>query len=205
MIDPAGDALGPGDRAPDFDLPAANGDGAVGLAHYLARGPVLLAMFTGLYCPFCRRQISLFKRSRETLFDRGVTLLGIVIGSTQRTRQYFRHFHVAFPVAAAPDRAVHRAYGLPEMVRTPEYREQHERRAAAVVRELGLQVPPGQAAAVFAGADGFEMTPEDNDEWQRPLQSVGQFLIGRDGVIRWARAEWSATALPQTEELLSLL
>jgi len=205
MIDPARDALGPGDRAPGFALPAADGDGTVRLADYLARGPVLLALITGLYCPFCRRQFSFLKRSRETLFDRGVTLLGIVIGSTQRTHQYFRHFPVGFPVAASPDRAVHRAYGLPEMVRTPEYREQHERRAAAVVEELGLQAPPGQAAAVFAGADGFEMTPEDNDEWQRPLQACGQFLIGRDGVIRWARAEWSATALPQTDELVSLL
>lgn len=205
MIDPAGDALGPGDRAPGFELPAADGDGMVALADYLARGPILLAMFTGLYCPFCRRQISFLKGTRAALFDGGVTLLGIVIGSTERTRQYFRHFPVGFPVAASPNRAVHRAYGLPEMVRTPEYREQHARRAAAVVEELGLHAPPGQAAAVFAGADGFEMTPEDDVEWQRPLQSVGQFLIGRDGVIRWARAEWSATALPRTDELLSLL
>jgi len=91
------------------------------------------------------------------------------------------------------------------MVRTPEYHEDHERTAAAVVKDLGLQVPPGQAAAAFASADGFEMTPEDNAEWQRPLQAVGQFLIGRDGVIRWARAEWSPTALPQMDELLSLL
>lgn len=205
MIDPARDLLGPGERAPDFNLPAANGDGTVALAHYLDRGPVLLALFLGLYCPFCRRQIIFLKRSRETLLDRGVALVGVVIGSTQRTRQYFRHFPVEFPVAAAPDRAVHRAFGLPEMVRTPEYRERHERKAAALVEELGLQAPPGEAAAVFAAADGFEMTPEDNAEWQRPLQAVGQFLIGRDGVIRWARAEWSPTALPKTDDLLSLL
>ena len=80
-----------------------------------------------------------------------------------------------------------------------------ERTAAAILQEQGLQAPPGQAAAVFAASDGFEMTGDDEAEWQRPLQQVAHFLIGRDGVIRWARAEMRLTVLPTTEELLHLL
>jgi hypothetical protein len=34
--------------------------------------------------------------------------------------------------------------------------------------------------------DGFEMTAEDQAEHERPLQLVGHFLVGRDGVILWA-------------------
>lgn len=41
--------LGPGDRAPDFAVPAATGDGVVALADYRGRSPVLLALFRGLY------------------------------------------------------------------------------------------------------------------------------------------------------------
>ena len=44
MTDLACGALGPGDRAPDFTLPAADVDGAVSLAEYRRRGPVLLIM-----------------------------------------------------------------------------------------------------------------------------------------------------------------
>lgn len=41
--------LQPGERAPDFTVPAAHGDGLVSLADYRGRSPVLLALFRGLY------------------------------------------------------------------------------------------------------------------------------------------------------------
>jgi hypothetical protein len=49
------------------------------------------------------------------------------------------------------------------------------------------------------------MTTEDDAESKRPLQANGDFLIGRDGLIRWARVETSITALPKVEELLALI
>jgi hypothetical protein len=84
-------------------------------------------------------------------------------------------------------------------------RESIERRASEILRESGLEAPPGQAGAVFLVSDGFEMTTEDEAERQRPLQGKGDFLIGRDGLIRWARIETSTTALPKMEELLALI
>lgn len=59
-----------------------------------------------------------------------------------------------------------------------EFREETERKAAETVRELGLTAAPGQAGSVFMGFDGFEMTAEDEAEWQRPLQIVAYYLIG---------------------------
>jgi len=41
--------LASGERAPDFTLAAAHGDGAVSLADDRGRSPVLLALFRGLY------------------------------------------------------------------------------------------------------------------------------------------------------------
>jgi peroxiredoxin len=41
--------LRPGDRAPDFTLPAVTGDGTIVLSQYRGRAPVLLALFRGLY------------------------------------------------------------------------------------------------------------------------------------------------------------
>ncbi len=41
--------LGPGDRAPEFAVPAATGDGVIALADYRGRSPLLLALFRGLY------------------------------------------------------------------------------------------------------------------------------------------------------------
>jgi peroxiredoxin len=53
--------LGPGDPAPDFELPAADTEGTVALADYRRRGPVLLTLLRALYCPFCRRHIGLLR------------------------------------------------------------------------------------------------------------------------------------------------
>ena len=41
--------LEPGDPAPSFTLPAAHGEGTVSLADYQGRGPLLVALFRGLY------------------------------------------------------------------------------------------------------------------------------------------------------------
>jgi peroxiredoxin len=197
--------LGPGARAPDFELPAADVEGTVALADYRHRGPVLLAILRGLYCPFCRRQISQLRPTCETLRTAGVGLLGIVIGSPDRARRYFRHYPPCFPVAAAPDRSVHRLYGLPELIRTPEFLEETERRATEALRELGLSAPAGQAGPVFAASDGFEMTAEDEAERHRPVQTAAYFLIGRDGMIRWSHADPRLYHVPNVEELLSLV
>ncbi len=47
-----------GQSAPGVTLPAANREGDVSLSDYRGKSPVLLALFRGLYCPFCRHQIA---------------------------------------------------------------------------------------------------------------------------------------------------
>jgi hypothetical protein len=154
-------------------------------------------MLRGLYCPFCRRHISQLRPTCETLRDAGVAVLGVVVASPERARQYFAHFPACFPIAAAPDRAIHRAFGLPELTRTPEFGQEVERRAADFLREIGQQAPPGQARSVFIRYDGFEITPEDRAEWQRLHQTVACFLIGADGRIRWASIDHGQFLYPE--------
>src|SRR5687767_7431678 len=57
--------LGPGDPAPSFTLPAVNGPGAVSLSDYLGRAPLLLGLFRGLHCPFCRRRLAQLTTTQE--------------------------------------------------------------------------------------------------------------------------------------------
>jgi peroxiredoxin len=194
-------ALGPGERAPDFELPAADVEGTVALREYLRRGPVLLTLLRGLYCPFCRRYISQLRPACEALHRAGIALLGVVVASPERARGYFGHFPPCFPMAAAPDRALHRAYRLPEHIRTPEFVQETERKAGEILRGRGIEAPPGQARAVFMASDGFEMTTADQAEFQQLHQMVGYFLIGSDGLIRWARVDPWMVPLPDVEEL----
>lgn len=197
--------LGPGDRAPDFQLPAADREDTVHLAEHLRRGPVLLTLLRGLYCPFCRRHLTRVGQVAEPLRAAGIGLLGVVVASPQRARQYFGYRPTRFPVAAAPDRRVHQAYGLAEVPRGPELREETERRSAAALQEIGLQPPAGEASQMFLSAGGFEMTPEDQTEFGRARQTVGYFLIAGDGVIRWTRDDVYMLSLPSPQELATVV
>ena len=198
-------SLAPGDPAPDFTLPEVHGEGVVRLAEHYGRGAVLLAMLRGLYCPFCRMHLARLGQAVEPLRSSGIGLLGLVVASPERARQYFRHRPARFPVAAAPDRTLHQAYGLVAVPRGPELRQETERQAEAVLQELGVQHLAGGATAAFLTAGGFEMTPEDEAEFARARQAVGYFLIGRDGVIRWSRDDIHMLPLPSPQQLVALI
>ena len=45
----SGPSLQPGERAPDFTLPAVDREGTVSLSDYRGKSPLLLALLRGLY------------------------------------------------------------------------------------------------------------------------------------------------------------
>lgn len=46
-----------GDAAPVLTLPEVNREGSVTLTDYRGHKPVLLGLFRGLHCPFCRHHL----------------------------------------------------------------------------------------------------------------------------------------------------
>jgi hypothetical protein len=82
-----------------------------------------------------------------------------------------------------------------------------EHAAQRVAGELGLTAPAGRAREVIDAADGFERQASDaEDRVRHQIQMVGQFLIDRDGIVRWVRAEDrdGYAVFPATDELLAL-
>jgi peroxiredoxin len=207
--------VSPGERAPDFVLPAVNLDGTVALADYRGKTPVLLAMMRGLYCAFCRRHIAQLSTTRQKLKPLGVEVLAIVAMPPERLRLYYRFRPVGVPVAADPDLATHRAYGVPQPALTPEITQA----VVAKYRDLAgeLQIPatdPAEIRSVLCQRDGFEplqSEQQDRRDWseRHGAQLVGQFLVDREGIVRWANIEGAAEGLgglekfPTDEELLA--
>jgi len=205
MTDQLGPPLGPGDRAADFDLPAADREGRISLSDYYRRGPVLLLLLRGLYCAFCRRHISQLRSTCDLLQGAGIALLRVVIASTERSRLYFRFGKLpCFPLAAAPDRSVHQAYGLPAVVRTSKLIARGTQRAAEMLREMNVASGDDPLMTIHYH-DGWEDAAEDEAEWKRPLQAVGYYFIDGQGIIRWARVGEILNDLPEAESLLALV
>jgi peroxiredoxin len=201
--------VGPGEPAPAFTLPAVGRDGTVSLDDYRGRSPVLLALFRGLYCPFCRRAIAQLGVTTEKLKSVGVETLAVVATSPENARLYFRFRPTRAPLAADPELIIHRAYGLPRPPVTPELMN-----AVTTVRvnptgELAEPIPIAAITSELDKLHGFTPTDTDRQDAERQFpQLKGQFLIDRDGVVRWANVEGASEGLaglgkfPTDEELL---
>lgn len=202
--------LQPGEQAPDFTLPAVEREGTVSLADFRGRRPLLLALFRGVYCPFCRRAIAQMGITREKLQAVGVESLGIVATKPEHARLFFRFRPTRLPLAADPELITHRSYGLPKPPVTPELMRDLQSVRINPTGELAAPMPILEANDALNRLDGFEPTETDRDDSQRVFpQLKGQFLIDRDGIVRWVNIEGATEGLagigkfPTDEELLA--
>ena len=145
----------------------------------------------------------------QKLAAMGVKTLGVVATDAEPARLYFRFRRPRMPMGADPSLATHRAFGLPNIgPPTPEAGEALDRAAA---RELGLTGPAtGGAFAQFARHDGYDVTGADEADFARHgVQLVGQFLVDREGVVRWVNVECARDGiegigkLPSEDEVLA--
>jgi peroxiredoxin len=201
--------LQPGDPAPEFTLPAVDREGTVSLADYRGRAPLLLGLFRGIYCPFCRWAIVVMGQAWERLRTEGVEALAIVATTPENARFYFRFRPPRLPVAADPEFATHRLYGVPGPRRT-DIEEAYRTTRVNPTRELPEPLPVREASAALNRLERFEPTPTDREDAARPfLQLLGQFLVDREGIIRWTNIECAREGLaaigkfPTDEELLA--
>jgi peroxiredoxin len=204
--------LQPGDPAPDFRLPAIHREGEVSLADYKGRSPLLLALFRGLYCPFCRRAIAQLGLAATKLEAAGVSTLAVVATPRDRARLYFRYRPPSrLALAADPELTTHRAFRVPRGEGTPEVMMGEAQAARTTLGGLLAQpLSILDAARVLEEMHPFELTPPDHADDERHFgQFVGQFLLDRDGIIRWLNIEGAREGIagvgmfPSDEELLA--
>lgn len=198
--------VSPGEPAPDFALPAVDGTGTVSLADYRGKTPVLLAMMRGLYCAFCRRHIAQLGTTRQKLRPLGVEVLAIVAMQTERVRLYYRYRPVSVPLAADPDLVTHRAYGVPQPALTPDILEAVASRHVDLAREL--RIPATDLTGIKSALcerDSFEPVAAeqiDRRDWSERHggQMIGQFLVDREGIVRWVNIEGAKEGLASLEK-----
>ncbi|MGH7417258.1 MAG: redoxin domain-containing protein, partial [Candidatus Rokuibacteriota bacterium] len=113
-------------------------------------------------------------------------------------------------LGADPELATHRAYGLPKPAPTPELMKTLESTRINPTGELPEPQPVSEAAMAIAKLDGYTENQTDQADMERQWpQLKGQFLIDRDGIVRWANIECATEGLagvgkfPSEEEILT--
>ena len=161
---------------------------------------MLVGLFRGLHCAFCRRHIAAQARLDPELREKGVESLTVVNTPIERARLYFRYHPMPNLLAASdPERASHRAFGLPNLEFTENetswpykvsmasgngYAGRHARRVA---RSDGSYCGDAKSSNK---KDDYEVTEADQQMMATGHgQLVGQFLLDRQGIVRWSFTE----------------
>ncbi|MER8421191.1 peroxiredoxin-like family protein [Mesorhizobium sp. M1329] len=191
--------LQPGDRAPNVVLDAITQEGKIALDDFRGQKPVLVGLFRGLHCAFCRRHIAAQARLDPELREKGVESLTVVNTPIDRARLYFRYHPMPNLLAASdPERASHRAFGLPNLEFTQNETNWPYKVSMAAAKDMRVDIPgelpgpmdPIAASEILNKMDHYELTEADEQMLATGHgQLVGQFLLDRQGIVRWSFTE----------------
>jgi hypothetical protein len=140
--------------------------------------------------------------TQEKLKALGVETLAVVNTPPERARLYFNYRPARVLLAADPEAATHRAFGVPAIVLVedesatswPQSATMGQLLAAAInpTGELPARQNPLAAMETLNKKDGFELTETDQQiAATHGTQLTGHFLIDREGIIRWRHIEAS--------------
>ena len=104
-----GGRLAPGDEAPDFTLPDADGN-SVSLSALRGR-QVIVYFYPAAMTPGCTKEACDFSESLPDLGKAGLTVLGISPDAPAKLRKFRDKEHITFPLLSDPERTVLNAYG----------------------------------------------------------------------------------------------
>jgi len=194
----------PGHPAPDFALASIRDDRTISLADYRGRAPVLLGLFRGMYCPFCRRAVAQMSAMSDHLQAIGVESLAIVGSDLDNARLYFKYRPMRIALAADPQFTTHSSYGLPRPTPTPEMMAAMGSLLINPTGELPAPLPVPAVGPALNALDDYQLTDADRHEAETVFtQMKGQFLIDRDGIVRWSHIECEKDGLAGLGKLLS--
>jgi hypothetical protein len=81
-----------------------------------------------------------------------------------------------------------------------------EAAATEMARDLGIPTTPGHASDAIRHFDGFEPVESDQQDAERDQALlIGQFLIDRQGIVRWVHIERTPGERLNEEELASAI
>lgn len=216
-IDENDGPLSVGQPAPDFMLSAVNREGEIGLRDFKGRRAVLLGLFRGLHCPFCRRQVVQMNGYADRLADLGADGLAVINTELKRAQVYYGRLNMTIALAVDPDWNTHRQYGLSRPKITlgkTQWPSKVNPKDAFTTRvnptgELDVPVSLIRSNAVVNKIEDFKPTLVDRKiQAKHGLTGAGFNLIDKEGVVRWRWLEGQTgihdlAKFPTEDEILS--
>lgn len=170
-------ALKVGDIAPAFALNDPEGK-PVSSAELLAKGPLVLSFYRGVWCPYCNLELQALEAARPVFEAEGATLVAVSPQKPANSRRSQRENKLGFPILSDPGNQVAQAFGLKFAL--PDY-------LVELYSKLGNNLP----------------LVNGDDSWTLPMP--GRFAIGQDGRVLYAEVNPDYTQRPEPEALIPAL
>lgn len=170
----AGRALKAGDTAPDFALPAPDGT-LVSSRDLLLGGPLIISFYRGVWCPYCNMELQALQEALSAFREAGASLVAISPQTRPNSRKSMRENALDFPILSDARNEVAAAFGL--RFALPDY-------LVELYTALKNDLP----------------SFNDDPSWTLPMP--GRFVIGQDGVIRYAEVNPDYTRRPEPADML---
>ena len=166
-----------GARAPIFALPNAHGE-LVRSADLLARGPLALTFYRGIWCPYCNMDLQAIEAAAEEIRALGASLVAISPQTAPNRRKSERENALSFPILSDHGNSIANEFGLRFRL-------------------------PDDLIAVYKGFGNDLTVGNGEDSWTLPMPA--RYVIGTDGVIAYAEVNPDYTRRPDPSELLPVL
>jgi peroxiredoxin len=173
----AGRALKAGDKAPAFTLNDPDGK-PLSSAELLARGPLVLSFYRGVWCPYCNMELQALQEALPSFQALGASLAAISPQSPVNSRKSVRQNKLDFPILSDTHNDVAAAFGL--RFALPDY-------LIELYKSLKNDLP------AFNG----------DESWTLPMPA--RYVIGQDGTILFAEVNPDYTRRPEPQDMLPAL
>lgn len=170
-------ALKVGATAPEFTLPDPDG-APVSSAELLAKGPLVVTFYRGVWCPYCNLDLAALEAAAESIRAQGATLVAISMQTAPNSRKAQRENKLSFPILSDKGGEIAAAFGIRWKL-SDELQQVH--------KMLGADI------SIFNG----------EDSWTLPMPA--RYVIGQDGVIAYAEVNPDYTHRPEPSDLLPTL
>lgn len=170
-------ALKAGDKAPAFTLKDPDGN-AVSSTALLARGPLALSFYRGVWCPYCNMELQALEAVLPEIRAAGGSLVALSPQTAPNSRKSVRQNNLSFPILSDVKGEVAAAFGL--RFSLPDY-------LVELYKSLKNDLP----------------TFNDDPAWTLPMPA--RYVIGQDGTILYAEVNPDYTRRPEPEEMLPAL
>jgi len=170
-------ALKVGDVAPEFTLPDPDGN-PVSSKTLLARGPLVVTFYRGVWCPYCNYDLSALEEARSEIESRGATLVAISQQTAPNSRKSQRQNGLGFPILGDHGGEIAAQFGVRWTL--PDY-----------LREVQKAL----------GADLTQFNGEAS--WTLPMPA--RYVVAQAGTIAYAEVNADYTKRPDPSAILPVL